>query len=235
MIDYRRAFKIACELLNGAMLYGVDAYKIFEIMMDKDGVVTNDSYEEYILEHLQELDHGQYAIKALEQEPKTEAVKTAIIQELKDHFIEPEDAGLTIKGEYWLAREVLAIIEETEPKTGHWIGIDEEPHEVWECDHCSFVIDGSGCIDPYDYRDTYKFCPNCGTKMIEPQESEDGMTERNCQFCKNEYERGWRDALSMALKEAHTIHFEEGTFQVVQVETLIGLGHVVDEPQERSE
>lgn len=58
------------------------------------------------------------------QEPKTEAVKTAIIQELKDHFIEPEDAGLTIKGEYWLAREVLAIIEETEPKTGHWIKID---------------------------------------------------------------------------------------------------------------
>lgn len=56
------------------------------------------------------------AIKALEQEPKTEAVKTAIIQELKDHFIEPEDAGLTIKGEYWLAREVLVIIEETEPK-----------------------------------------------------------------------------------------------------------------------
>ena len=56
-----------------------------------------------------------------------------------------------------------------EPKTGHWIGIDEEPHEVWECDHCGFVIDGSGCIDPYDYRDTYKFCPHCGCAMVEPQ------------------------------------------------------------------
>ena len=60
-----------------------------------------------------------------------------------------------------------------EPKMGHWIGIDEEPHEVWECDHCGFVIDGSGCIDPYDYRDTYKFCPNCGCRMVESQESED--------------------------------------------------------------
>jgi len=68
MIDYRRAFKIACELLNGATLYGVDTNKIFEIIMDKDGVVTNDSYEEYILNHLQELDHGQYAIKAFETE-----------------------------------------------------------------------------------------------------------------------------------------------------------------------
>ena len=29
--------------------------------MDKDGIVTNDSYEEYILTHLQELDQGQYA------------------------------------------------------------------------------------------------------------------------------------------------------------------------------
>lgn len=55
-------------------------------------------------------------------------------------------------------------------KTGHWIGIDEEPHEVWECDHCGFVIDGSGCIDPYDYRDTYKYCPYCGARMVEEQE-----------------------------------------------------------------
>ena len=60
-----------------------------------------------------------------------------------------------------------------QPKTGHWVEIDEEPHEVWECDNCGFVIDGSGCIDPYDYLDTYKFCPNCGCRMIEPQESED--------------------------------------------------------------
>lgn len=56
-----------------------------------------------------------------------------------------------------------------QPKTGHWVDIDEEPHEVWECDHCGFVIDGSGCIDPYDYRDTYKFCPNCGAMMVESQ------------------------------------------------------------------
>ena len=24
---------------------------------------------------------------------------------------------------------------------------------------------GSGCIEPYEYRDTYKYCPNCGAKM----------------------------------------------------------------------
>ena len=60
-IDYRRAFKIACDLLNGCVLYGIDADRIFEIMMAKDGVVSSDSYESYILNHLQELDKGQYA------------------------------------------------------------------------------------------------------------------------------------------------------------------------------
>lgn len=61
VIDYHRAFKIACELLNGDVLYGVDSDRIFEIMMERDCIVANDSYEEYILNHLQELDHGQYA------------------------------------------------------------------------------------------------------------------------------------------------------------------------------
>lgn len=61
--DYHRAFKIACELLNGAILYGVDSEKIFETMMKKDKMVDNKSYEKYILSHMDELDHGQYEVK----------------------------------------------------------------------------------------------------------------------------------------------------------------------------
>ncbi len=64
MIDYKRAFKIACELLNGNILYGMDSEKIFETMMDKDGIADNKSYEEYILSHMDELDHGQYVSQA---------------------------------------------------------------------------------------------------------------------------------------------------------------------------
>lgn len=60
MKDYKRAFYIACELLNGNVLYGVDADKIYEQMMEKDGCVTYLSYIDYILNHLDELDHGEH-------------------------------------------------------------------------------------------------------------------------------------------------------------------------------
>ena len=48
-------------------------------------------------------------------------------------------------------------------KTGHWIGIDEEPHEDFECDVCGYVCSTfTANIKPSD---EYKFCPNCGAEM----------------------------------------------------------------------
>ena len=73
------------------------------------------------------------------------------------------DAQKSMMGRAMLFVERLPSVS-TE-KVGCWVEIDDEPHEVWECDHCGFVIDGSGCIDPYEYKDIYKYCPNCGAKM----------------------------------------------------------------------
>ena len=53
--NYEEAFKIACEMLNGTMIGGVNKDYIFEHMMDKDGIVTTESYEEFILEHIDQL------------------------------------------------------------------------------------------------------------------------------------------------------------------------------------
>lgn len=50
-------------------------------------------------------------------------------------------------------------------RTGHWVEIDEEPHETWECGLCGFVIDAGSWRNPEACRDSYKYCPNCGAKM----------------------------------------------------------------------
>lgn len=52
---YKKAFQIACELLNGSILYGYDTDRIFEEMMEKDGYVAPWSYEEFILTNLDRL------------------------------------------------------------------------------------------------------------------------------------------------------------------------------------
>lgn len=110
------------------------------------------------------------AIKALEQEPCEDAIsRQAVLDKLNEW--EWQELYLPIHFKENIIDELPSVTPAE--RTGHWVEIDDEPHEVWECDNCGFVIDGSGCVDAYDYRDTYKFCPNCGAKMFEPQESED--------------------------------------------------------------
>lgn len=65
--------------------------------------------------------------------------------------------------------EVIKIVEQ-EPKTGHWI--DRFPAKECKCSVCDFLI----CISNGSYTDMVvqmKYCPNCGAKMVEPQESEE--------------------------------------------------------------
>jgi len=52
---YKKAFRIACELLNGAILFGYDTDRIFEEIMEKDEVVCSSSYEKFILNNLDRL------------------------------------------------------------------------------------------------------------------------------------------------------------------------------------
>jgi len=52
---YKKAFRIACELLNGSILYGYDTERIFEEIMKKDEIVASWSYEKFILNNLARL------------------------------------------------------------------------------------------------------------------------------------------------------------------------------------
>ena len=78
-----------------------------------------------------------------------------------------------------------------QPKAGHWSrktkvdGVyDIAGVKTWgikcQCDRCDFT---TTVIEDFGY---YKYCPNCGTKMVEQQESEDRMSkETTCENCIN--------------------------------------------------
>lgn len=44
-------------------------------------------------------------------------------------------------------------------KKGTWIGIDDEPCEVWECDKCGHIVEVDATLKLPNY------CENCGAKM----------------------------------------------------------------------
>lgn len=60
-----------------------------------------------------------------------------------------------------------AIREEIEKKMthGHWVGIDDEPYETFECDVCGYILETTGKL--------YNFCPNCGANMKENEDETD--------------------------------------------------------------
>ena len=61
--------------------------------------------------------------------------------------------------------------DEQEPKTGHWIAQDiHNCHTDFKCSECDYIhsfmhLYGKPTAD-------YTYCPNCGCRMVEPQESE---------------------------------------------------------------
>ena len=146
--------------------------------------MTREEFEQYAKENglvVWSKEMSEKAIKALEQEPTTKndlgvdcisreaTVKRLcnLAEYMNEHKENSGDpyimAALFIQDN----KTEFPSVTPQEPKTGHWIGIDEEPHEDYECDMCGYVI---WAIDNLE---EYKFCPNCGAKMVEPQESEE--------------------------------------------------------------
>jgi len=114
------------------------------------------------------------AIKALNQEPCDDATsRQAVIDMCKkeiDHisknwqnYHSPSEAK---SGFAYIATNIYDLPPvNPQPKSGHWIGIDEEPHEDYECDKCGYVVSTyTANIEPHT---EYKYCPNCGAKMEE--------------------------------------------------------------------
>lgn len=77
--------------------------------------------------------------------------------------------------EYAAAFDRAIEVLEQEPKTGHWIEIakySDGKHKI-ECSECGNHIFDRGHANSYNVKEKYKYCPRCGAKMVEPQESGD--------------------------------------------------------------
>lgn len=48
-------------------------------------------------------------------------------------------------------------VEFTKVRHGHWVGIDDDPCEVWECDVCGYIYETDSKL--------HRYCPNCGADM----------------------------------------------------------------------
>ena len=67
----------------------------------------------------------------------------------------------------------------SQPKTGHWImpvqddGMSDPMYYQVRCSKCGFDLDPQTWHMELHQYDADKYCPKCGTPMIEPQESEE--------------------------------------------------------------
>ena len=122
------------------------------------------------------------AIEALEQEPCSDAISRQAVLD----YIDEMPSDLTADGRRMIRRRTLEeYISDTlppvtpQPKTGHWIEKDgrEQGYDIggiktWYrqiiCEKCGFIKTAiEGHIGQYHY------CPNCGARMIKPQERGD--------------------------------------------------------------
>lgn len=102
-------------------------------------------------------------IEALEQQPCDDCIsRQAVHDVLKKHWLSGTVAHRVID-EIGLSINALPPVTPKEKeKTGHWIRVtDKAGYLVWECDKCG-----------WQQKFNTNFCPDCGTKMVEPQESE---------------------------------------------------------------
>ena len=108
----------------------------------------------------------QMAINALKQEPCEDAVsRQAVLDAIsRIGLFKSDTREVQAVAECLRAAEKLPFVMPTRPK-GQWIGIDEEPHEDYECGRCGYVCSTfTANIKPSE---EYKYCPNCGAEMKE--------------------------------------------------------------------
>jgi len=125
------------------------------------------------------------AIKALEQEPCEDAISR---QYLID--IATKDGAY----DYVSAQEIAnAPSVNSQPKTGYWIDDNENEidarygRHLYKCSECNEYADMFvGSTEDWWDIEKPNYCPNCGCRMVDPQESEKiNCKSTKCENCIN--------------------------------------------------
>ena len=85
--------------------------------------------------------------------------------------VKPDEEDIYIK-----VSDAVQLLRDLPPvnptKVGHWIEIaqySDGNHKI-ECSECESHIFDRGHANSFNVKNKYKYCPNCGARMVEPQE-----------------------------------------------------------------
>lgn len=118
------------------------------------------------------------------EEFKQELCEDAISRQATVDFLEKHVESYTAAGIRMGLRVAASLVNNPNylptvtpqnQKTAYWILLDECSNSGYYCSKCQKKVVKEGWSDTVK---KIKFCPNCGSKMIEPQKSE-GKNEQN--------------------------------------------------------
>ena len=138
-------------------------YQFFDVCGDNEEVSISDK-DKLLLEVNKAICNN---LKILEQESCEDVIsRQAVLNAITANCIWENEYNLT-------SSRIKKAVESLPPvnpqsKMGHWIDTDNY-YQRWKCSECNCHT-----------RDTQPpYCPNCGAKMFEPQESEDTDADSN--------------------------------------------------------
>jgi len=142
--------KVALEQEPSGETVSLEAFK--QVMRERDIAIGQ----------LKELGYG-FGQKI---EPCDDAISRQAVFEQIDQWAIGNREYLYTNATYYLTKRIQNIPPVTpQVKTGHWIRVDKDKLKCSECDVIHFIAQyPQGKI---------AWCPNCGARMFEPQESED--------------------------------------------------------------
>jgi hypothetical protein len=128
---------------------------------------VNPQYTEAEIQKMQEMEQAEIQ-KAYELGTKMQPCEDCISRQAVLDVIDDIDKT-TCMNEYHVIVDAIDKLPSVnpQPKTGHWIDIMVGDMPAQACDQCNtfypLAYTGGG----------HKYCPNCGCRMVEPQESEE--------------------------------------------------------------